>query len=68
MTWYKNNANDKIWWKDMSKKCIGKFVFSFDKKEEFNLFKDYPDALTKEQKEIFDAENPYWSKFFSKRK
>lgn len=67
MMWYKNNTNDKIWWKDMSEKCIGEFVFSFDKKEEFNLFKDYPNALTKEQKEIFDAENPYWSEFFSKR-
>lgn len=46
MMWYKNNPDDKIWWKDTSEKCIGEFVFSFDGKTFFNMFRDYPHALT----------------------
>ena len=38
-----------------------------NKKTIFNLFQDYPYKLTKEQKEIFDRENPYWKDFFSDR-
>jgi len=43
------------------------FEFSFDKKEIFNLFRDYPYKLTQEQKDIFNAENPYWADFFKDR-
>ena len=64
--WYKNKPTDKIWWLDNSDK-VGEWVFSFDKKKTFNMFADYPHALTKEQKEIFDAENPYWKDFFKDR-
>lgn len=64
--WYKNNPTDKIWWLDNSDK-VGEWVFSFDKKKTFNMFADYPHALTKEQKEFFDAENPYWKGFFKDR-
>lgn len=64
--WYKNNPTDKIWWLDNSDK-VGEWVFSFDKKKTFNMFADYPHALTKEQKAIFDAENPYWKGFFKDR-
>lgn len=49
MKWYKNNPDDKIWWLD-DPMTIGKLVFSFDKKTEFSMFKDYPQALTSEQK------------------
>ena len=63
---YKNNPTDKIWWiDDMDKK--GRFLFSFDKMTVFNLFHDYPHNLTKEQKTIFDKENPYWADFFKDR-
>nr|DAS60821.1 MAG TPA: hypothetical protein [Caudoviricetes sp.] len=31
------------------------------------MFKDYPHALTPEQKKIFDEENPFWKDFFSDR-
>ena len=44
----------------------GTFVFSFNKKEKFYLFRDYPQKLTKEQKEMFDKENPFWKEYFSK--
>ena len=53
---FKNNPDDKIWW-----------LFSFDKKHIFNMFRDYPHELTDEQKKIFDEENPYWADFFKDR-
>lgn len=65
--WFKNNPDDKIWWLDNAKDVKGEFVFSFDKKTEFNMFRDYPWKLTEEQKEIFDKENPFWKDFFSDR-
>ena len=64
---YKKNKKDKIWWVD-NIGTVGEHLFSFDKKQIFNLFRDYPHNLTKEQVEIFDKENPYWSNFFADRK
>lgn len=63
---YKNNDTDQIWWVDNHEK-IGEHLFTFDKKKIYNLFEDYPYNLTKEQKEIFDEENPYWKEFFKDR-
>lgn len=63
---YKNNESDSIWWVD-ELDCIGSFLFSFDKKKIFNLFEDYPHALSKEQRKIFDEENPHWKEFFKDR-
>ena len=63
---YKENENDKIWWKSDSP--IGQWEFSFDKKTIYNMFRDYPDKLTKKQIDIFDKENPYWTDFFKDRK
>ena len=63
---YKNNPTDKIWWKD-TPDIVGEWLFSFDKKEVFNMFADYPHKLTAEQKELFDKENPYWAEFFKDR-
>lgn len=65
--WYKDNPDDKIWWLDNGDEVTGEFVFSFDKETQFNLFADYPHKLTKEQKEIFDKENPYWADYFIDR-
>jgi len=45
----------------------GEFLFTFDGKKIFNLFRDYPWNLTKEQKEIFDKKNPEWKDFFADR-
>ena len=66
-SWYKENESDKVWWLDNGEKVKGEFVFSFDKKESFNLFADYPHKLTKEQKEIFDKENSFWADYFKGR-
>lgn len=63
---YKNSPNDVIWWVD-NPETKGEWLFSFDKKRVFNMFADYPDKLTKEEKEIFDKENPYWKDFFKER-
>ena len=62
---YKENKGDLIYW--VSNSNIGEHLFSFDKKTIFNLFTDYPHKLTKEQKKIFDQENPYWVDFFKDR-
>ncbi|RLK64053.1 hypothetical protein D3H64_00540 [Atopobacter sp. AH10] len=64
--WYKKDPSDKIWWLD-NPEVIGEWVFSFDKKKKFNMFRDYPYKLTLEQKEIFDKENPFWKDFFKDR-
>lgn len=63
---YKENETDLIWWVD-DPETKGVWEFSFDGETVFNLFSDYPDKLTPEQKEIFDRENPYWADFFKDR-
>ena len=65
--WFKKHDNDKVYWLDNGLEAKGEFVFSFDKKERFNLFADYPYKLSKEQKEIFEKENPFWFNFFIDR-
>jgi hypothetical protein len=64
--YFKHNPTDAILWVDTSDRD-GEFIFTFDKKTFFNLFSDYPDKLTPEQKKIFDKENPFWADFFSDR-
>ena len=63
---YKENDADKVWWVDHPE-IVGKHLFSFDKKKVFNLFSDYPWALTDEERAVFDRENPYWNDFFADR-
>ena len=46
---------------------IGEMVFTFDGKKKYNLFRDYPKALTIKQKRLFDKTFPFWAKFFSDR-
>lgn len=60
---YKHEETDKIWWVD-NVDYMGEYMFTFDKKTVYHLFGDYPDNLTKEQREMFDKENPYWVEFF----
>lgn len=62
----KNNPTDWIWWVD-NPENLGEWLFSFDKTNVFNMFRDYPAKLTKRQKERFDKENPEWANFFADR-
>lgn len=58
--------NSTIW--NTSKiDAIGEVNISFDKKKIYNLFKDYPYNMTKEEIEILKKEEPYWVNFFSWR-
>jgi hypothetical protein len=65
---YKNNKTDRIWWVDNLGESVGEFLFSFDQEKIYNLFRDYPKAMTKEEVEILNKENPYWANFFAERK
>ena len=56
----------KFAWLPKSDK-IGERLFTFDGKQMFNLFRDYPRALTPEQKKAFDEANPFWADFFKDR-
>jgi hypothetical protein len=66
--WYKNNDNAKIWWLDNGDERKGEFIFSFDKNKKYNLFQDYPQNLTPQEKDIFDSENVFWKNYFSDRR
>ena len=67
---YKETEKSRVWWVDELDEedktpMIGIFLFSFDKKKVFNLFRDYPNGLSAEEKAIFDEDEPYWRDFFS---
>lgn len=64
---YKNSPNDIIWWAS-TPGYVGFWLFSFDKEKVYNMFKDYPHNLSKEEVAIFDKENPFWADFFASRK
>ncbi|WP_149554994.1 DUF7675 family protein [Treponema pectinovorum] len=57
---YKDNVYEKIWSVETSetRDSIGEFLFSFDKKNIFNFWTDYPEKLTVEQISIFKNEYP----------
>lgn len=58
---YKKHDGDKIWWVEYSDE-FGSEAVSFDKKKILFIFGDYPKNFTKEEKDLFDKENPYWKK------
>ncbi len=61
--YYKNDEEDKVWWK----KNTDEYLISFDRKKDYDLFRDYPDKLTAEERKIFDQENPLWKDLLQKR-
>ncbi len=58
---------ESICWVNFKGERYGEFIFTFDKKKFYSLFSDYPYNLSKEEKEIFDKENPFWKDFFKTR-
>ena len=62
----KRHKNDKVYW-ITHKGYTGELLISFGKGRKYNLWEDYPWNLTKEEKEIFDKENPYWANYFRNR-
>lgn len=58
---YKVNEGDLIWHVYYIGQR-GMHAVSFDKQKILFLFGDYPKNFTKEEKELFDKENPYWKK------
>ena len=63
---YKKKPSNKIWWVDNYWQR-GFLLFSFDKKKIYNLFRDYPWKLSKEEREIFNKENPFWAEALGNR-
>ena len=63
---YKENKDDQVYQVDHTT-AIGKLLYNFDGKTILNLWTDYPEKFTKEQKEIFDKQEPYWANFFKAR-
>ena len=61
---YKRHETDKDW-QVKYVDYVGLKAVSFDKKKILFLFEDYPKKFTKEEKELFDKENPFWADFFS---
>lgn len=59
---YHQNEGDVIWWAESPDMKDGEFLFSFDRQSIYNFFADYPQELTKEQRRIFDRENPELAK------
>lgn len=62
---YQEKPGDRVWW--VENDLIGVYEFSFDRKKVYNLFADYPHALTPEERAIFDEENLDWANFFRGR-
>jgi len=63
---YKEKPGDKVWWVDNGENT-GDFLFTFDKRKVFNLFRDYPHELSPQEWVDFNAENEYWADYFSER-
>ena len=66
LEFYKRHETDQVWWVH-DPHDRGPLLISFDGETVFNLWQDYPHNLTKEQKELFDKENPFWADMFRSR-
>ncbi len=55
---YRRCKDGKILWVDFEGECTGAMIFTFDKVHFYSFYRDYPDKLTKEERELFLKENP----------
>lgn len=67
LTVMSDNSSLRFSWIDNPEQ-VGEMLFTFDGVQVFNLFRDYPNALTPEQKRLFDEANPFWVDYFKDRK
>ena len=67
LSFYRERPDGKIYWVDTPDQ-IGVHLFSFDKKRIYNLFADYPHALSEEEVRTFDEEEPEWANYFRGRR
>ena len=63
---YTDKPGGRVFWIDRID-SIGEFMFSFDKQKIYHLFRDYPNALTPEEKAIFHSECPFGMSFLRGR-
>ncbi len=64
--WKKKNSKDTIWWW-YDNDQLGILKFSFDKKNSFNYWSDYPEKLTIEQKRYL-MKKIYFGRILEERK
>ena len=55
---------DQIWDVEKKEGEFGQFYFTFDQKKVYEFYKDYPYALSPEEKAIFDKENSVLAELF----
>ncbi len=63
----KDSPENKVFFVEPVAELRGPLCITFDKKNIYNLWSDFPDKLTDEEVRIFCNENPYWADFFKPR-
>ena len=63
---FKENDGDKVMFVLNQATKVGVIEFTFDKETIYNFFADYPEKLTKSQRELFDKEHPFCKEHFGR--
>jgi len=63
MDFYREEG-DQIWDVEKKEREFGQIYFTFDQKKVYEFYKDYPNALTPEERAVFDKENPILAELF----
>ena len=62
---YKHHDDDKVMFVTQPD-VEGRIEFTFDKETVYNFFADYPEKLTRSQRELFDKEQPFYKEHFGR--
>lgn len=68
---WKRSPGNKIWGvSEMidSDRMPGRMLISFDKKKFYNIYGDYPNKMTEEERKIFEEEYPDWVDWLNGKK